>query len=146
MVKVEFRVDSPDHGISAVFKARFDIALKAMEQEGYHLISFSETMNLRNREFEIHSRRINQLKRHGVEDGGGRIVNIRQNIPHQISRGNSVSEGVVYIPGEGRFITKNSPAMIRPREFVAAESAGRPFYIIPSEVKRALEASVRGSL
>ena len=143
MVKVEFRVDSPEHGISAVFRARFDIALKAMEQEGYHLISFSENMLLRIREFERHSRYINQLKKHGVEDGGGGIVGIYHNIPHTISLGNRVSESVVYIPGDGRYITKNSPAMKRPEEFVAAKKAGRPFYIIPSEVKEALEDSVR---
>lgn len=143
MVKVEFRVDSPDHGISAVFKARFDIALKAMEQEEYHLISFSENMNLRSREFERHSRYINQLKRQGVEDGDGGIVGIHHHLPDPISHGNRVSEGVVYIPGDGRYITRNSPAMKRPEEFVAAEKAGRPFYIIPSEVKEALEDSVR---
>ena len=137
MEKVSFRVDSPNQGISALFYAEFDKALRAMDKEGYHLISLSENLNLRIRDFETHSRWIENLRRNGQN------VNFTHFAPDSVLHGNRVSEGVVYVPGDGRYITRNSPAMKRPEEFVAAEKARRPFYITKSELKEALKDSIK---
>jgi len=133
MAKVDMYVDVPDRSfISAIFSAPLDIALKAMEQEGYELIPFVENMILRTDEFERHL--------HIVKASGRGIYEF---MPRSLSMGNYVSEGIVYVPGEGRYITRNSPVLKRPEEFVAAERANRPFYIIPSELEDALKESVK---
>ncbi len=137
MEKVSFRVDSPNHGISALFYAEFDKALRAMEKEGYHLISLAENLTLRIRDFETHSRWLENLRRNGQN------ANLTYFMPASVLHGNRVSEAAIYVPGDGRYITRNSPAMKRPEEFVAAEKARRPFYITKSELEEALSDSVK---
>lgn len=137
MVKVNLNIDVPDTFISAVVDAPFDIAKKALEQEGYDIISFGENALLKFQAYEEHVEKIKRLN----ENRGD--MDIFRHMPKPLSLGNCVREGVVYVPGDGRYITRNSPVMKRPEEFVAAEKAGRPFYITQNELKEALESSVK---
>ena len=137
MGEVKYTIDSPEGGVSALFSGSLDVALKAMDKVGFHLISSYETTLLRIVEFDKYKRKID-----GMRDNGGN-VNLFDFSPRALMIGNMVSEGVVYVPGDRRYMTRKSPVLKRPEEFVAAEKARRNFYITNKELEEALSDSVK---
>ena len=110
-------VDIRPKGIeSAIVYARFDRALAELQKNGYKLISLEDNAQLQ----------------------------IQQGKDHYISKnGNWVEEGVLYVPGKGRFITRCSPILDHPRKATQAHRNGEEYFVSDSQVKKALEESIQ---
>jgi len=92
--------------------APFDEAKKALEKDGYKIISLEENAQLRIQE--------------------GKNAYISQN-------GNYTREGVVYIPKKGIFLTKNSPIMKNAEKATQCHRNGNEFYINKEQIEKALD-------
>ena len=101
---------------SAIIHAPFDKAKEALESKGYKIISLKENALLR----------IQKVKYFNVS-----------------MTGNWTREGVLYVPGEGAFLTKNSPIMKAPVEATQAHRKGIDFYLSGKKVKQSLQDSVK---
>ena len=104
---------------SAYVVAPFDKAKAKLERSGYHVISLEENARLRMQE--------------------GRDSDVSKN-------GNWVREGVLYVPNEGKFLTRNSPIMDNPVKATNAHRKGKDFYLTDNQVEEALSDSVALSL
>ena len=92
MTKYSINVDVKLREISsACVLAPFDEGKEILEEEGYKIISLQENARLRMQEGRYHA----------VSLGG-----------------NWVKEDAIYIPGKGKFLTKNSPIMANPQQTV----------------------------
>ncbi len=102
--------------VSAYIRAPFDEAKELLKSEGYRIISLEENAGLRMR---------------------------FPNNESVVRFGNFVREAVIYVPGEGFFLTKNSPILDNPSEFVERERSREEFYLTDEQVRRSLEVAVR---
>ncbi len=112
--------DTMDDGTqTSIVYAPFDVGLKYLEEIGEEVISSEQNALLR----------------------------IQQGTAHDVSRnGNWVREGVLYVPGKGKFLTKNSPIMQNPPTATNAHRNETDFYLTERQVEYALEDSVLLSL
>ena len=116
MAKLEINVDVKPRGIaSAYVDAPFDKGKEALESHGYNVISLEQNARLRMQE--------------------GKDFYVSRN-------GNWVREGVICVPKKGKFLTKVSPIMTKPKEATNCQRNGRNFYLTDEQVKQALENSV----
>lgn len=112
----KINVDINPRGMaSAYINAPFDTGKKELEKQGYKIISLEENAKLRMQE--------------------GKDAFISRN-------GNWVKEGVIYVPNEGRFLTKVSPIMESPKKATNCHRNGQDYYLTDKQVERALEDSV----
>ena len=101
---------------SAYVVGPFDQTLKVLESQDYKLISLEETARLR----------------------------MQEGKDHDVSRvGNRVKEGVLYVPGEGRFITRNSAVLDNPRKATQSHRNGKEYFVSDNQVRRVLEDSIQ---
>lgn len=110
-------VDIRPTGIeSAIVYAPFDKAFEALIQNGYKIISLSQNAELR----------------------------IQQGEDHNVSKnGNWVKEGILYVPGKGKFITRHSPVLTHPTNSTQAHRNGREYFVSDNQIKKALEDSIQ---
>lgn len=101
---------------SAYVVAPFDQGKAQLEAEGYHIISLEENARLRMQE--------------------GKDAYVSQN-------GNWVKEGFLYVPGKGKFLTKNSPVIVHPAEVTQAHRSGNEFYLTSEQVEKGLVNSIK---
>lgn len=102
--------------VSASITASFDYGKKLLENEGYRIISLQENARLR----------------------------IYEGINANVSReGNWVREGVIYVPGKGAYLTKNSPIMAHAKKAVNCHDKGPDFYLTNAQLEQSLADSVR---
>lgn len=104
---------------SAVATGPFDKTKRALERKGYRIVSLEQNAQLR----------IQEEAQSGVS-----------------KYGNWVREGVLYVPGKGKFLTKNSPIMAHPVKVTNAHRNRTDFYLTNRQVDSALEDSVELSL
>ena len=120
MTKYSINVDVKLREISsACVLAPFDEGKEILEEEGYKIISLQENARLRMQEGRYHA----------VSLGG-----------------NWVKEDAIYIPGKGKFLTKNSPIMANAEQAVECYRKGWNFYLNPKQVEYALSDSVELSV
>jgi len=101
---------------SAYVVGPFDKTLKVLEAQDYKLISLEETA----------------------------VSRMQEGRNHDISRnGNRVREGVLYVPGKGRFITRHSAILDDPRKATQANRNGKKYFVSDAQVEKALEYSVQ---
>jgi len=100
---------------SAVVSAPFDLAKEILEEQSYDIISLPVNAELRIKQ--------------------GKEAYISQN-------GNLVREGVLYIPGKGNKLVRNSPILYSAQEATQAHREGKEFYTTNEAVQKALEDSV----
>jgi len=113
---MEIIKDIKQRGIdSAYIIGPFDQTLKILESQGYKLISLEDNAGLR----------IQEGKNHDVSKNGNRV-----------------KEGVLHVPGEGRFITRHSPVLDNPRKATQAQVNGKEYFMSNNQVRKALEDSV----
>lgn len=111
--KIDLNVDvKPSLIYSAVAVGPFDLAKKALESESYDVISLPINAELRIKQ--------------------GKEAYISQN-------GNWVREGVIYVPGKGNKLVRNSPILYSAQEATQAHRQGMEFYTTNEAVKKALE-------
>ncbi len=114
---MEKTVDIKSTGIeSLIIYAPFDEALAELQKHGYKLISLEENAGLR----------MQEEKDHGVSRNG-----------------NWVKEGILNVPGKGRFITRHSAVLDDPRKATQAHRNGEEYFVSGEQVKMALEDSVQ---
>jgi len=112
----EMNIDvKPSLLYSAVVSAPFDMAKETLEEQGYDIISLPVNAELRIKQ--------------------GKEAYISQN-------GNWVREGVIYIPGKGNKLVRNSPILYSAKEATQAHREGKEFYTTNEAVQKALEDSV----
>lgn len=97
--------------ISDIYEAPFDKAKKAIELRGYEIISLEDNARLRIQE--------------------GKDSSASQD-------GNRTREGVIYVPNEGVFLTKNSPIMDNAEEATACHRNLEEFYLNDEQVEKSL--------
>jgi len=108
--------DIPPRGIvSAYVNAPFDKGKKALEEQGYSIISLEENAQLR------------------IQEGKDAYVS---------KNGNWTREGVIYVPKKGIFLTKNSPIMENPEQATDFHRNNQEFYLTTEQVEKALEDCV----
>jgi len=113
--KYEVKEDvKPSRISSAYVRAPFDVAKAKLEKEGYRITSLEDSVNLM----------VNAPWGTGID-------------------GEWVREGMLYIPNQGVYITKNSPVMDFPKEATQAHREGKDFYLTDAQVKKALEDSLK---
>ncbi|HLC73056.1 MAG TPA: hypothetical protein VJH20_00295 [Candidatus Nanoarchaeia archaeon] len=100
---------------SAVMGNPFDKAKRALEEQGYEIISLEDNARLR-----IQKGRNSYVSRHG----------------------NFVKEGVLYVPNKGIFLTKNSPIMRNAEEATNCHRNGNCYFLTDDQVEEALADSV----
>jgi len=96
--------------------APFDESIIEFKEKGYRLMSVEESAKL--------------------------ILQEGENSPIYKNSGR-VKEGIIYIPGEGRFLTKNSPVLENPEEATDSHRNLKNFYIEENQMVKALENSVK---
>lgn len=111
----KINVDVKGKMLSAYIEAHFDKGKKALESEGYRVISLEENAGLR------------------MQEGKDSFVS---------RNGNWTREGVIYVPHKGIFLTKNSPIMDNAKEATDCHRNGRDYYLTDSQVEEALDDSV----
>ena len=108
--------DIKSKGISSAYmKKPFDYSKEALESSGYKIISLQENVRLR------------------MQEGAHSDVS---------TLGNWTREGVIYVPGKGKFLTRNSPIMVNAKEATACHRNEKEFYLTNEQVEQALEDSV----
>ncbi len=108
----KIRIDvTPREIMSAYVAAPFDEGKKALEEQGYNVISLEENAKLR------------------IQEGKD------SNIPYN---SNWTREGVVYIPKKGIFLTKNSPIMENPKKATEFHKNEKDFYLNNEQVEKSL--------
>jgi hypothetical protein len=100
---------------SAYAEAPFDEAKEELEKAGYQIISLEKSAELRMLE--------------------GKEAFVSKN-------GNYTREGVLYVPGKGKFLTKKSPIMANAKEATACHRSGKDFHLTDSQIEEALSDSV----
>lgn len=109
-------VDVPPREIeSACIEAPFDEGKKALEKADYKIISLQENARLR------------------MQEGSKSDVS---------QYGNWVRAGVIYVPNQGKFLTKNSPIMANAKNATDCHRNGKEFYLTAEQVEQALGDSV----
>jgi len=116
MAKPQINVDIKPRGTASAYVATsFDEGKEALAKEGYRIISLQENARLRMQE--------------------GKDAFVSQN-------GNWTREGVLYVPGKGKFLTKNSPIMANAKEATDCHRKGQDFYLTAEQVEQGLADSV----
>ena len=105
----------PKGTVSAVFFGPFDVAKKALESDGYRIISLEENAMLR------------------IQEGKDSPVSRSSNW----TRG-----GVLYVPKRGIYLTKNSPIVQNAEEATKADENHGKYYLTGEQVEAALTGSV----
>ena len=100
---------------SAYVEAPFDEGKEALESQGYKVISLEDNARLR------------------VQQGKDAFVS---------RNGNWVREGVLYVPGKGKFLTKNSPIMTNAKEATNANRKGEDYFLTEEQVEQSLADSL----
>jgi|TARA_Y100000310_G_scaffold340166_1_gene435025 hypothetical protein len=100
----------------------FDIGKKELEKQGYKIISLDEAAGIRTEGFN--SNDFPRPKRYASGD----LINF-------------VTEGMLYVPKKGIYITRNSPIMDFPEVATEFHRESSDFYLRPADVNRALEDS-----
>ncbi len=100
---------------SRCYQAPFDEGKILLESEGYDIISLEENARLR------------------IQEGKDAWCS---------GNGNCVREGVIYIPGKGNKLVRNSPILYSAKEATHADREGKEFYTSSEAIEKALEDSV----
>lgn len=120
MTEITGQIEILDDGTeTCLVYAPFDKGLEYLTERGHTLVSLEENARLR------------------IQEGSEQDVSID---------GNWVREGVLYVPGKGKFLTKNSPVMQNPKEATDAHGKINDFYLTGRQVEFALEDSVELSV
>jgi len=116
MAKPQINVDIKPRGTASAYVATsFDEGKEALAKEGYRIISLQENARLRMQE--------------------GKDAFVSQN-------GNWTREGVLYVPGKGKYLTKNSPIMANAKQATDCHRKGEDFYLTAEQVEQSLDGAV----
>jgi len=102
--------------VSAYIDAPFDEGTEALTKEGYKIISLEENARLR------------------MHEGKNSYVS---------KNANWVSQGVIYVPNKGIFLTKNSPILLNAKKATDCHRAGKEFYLTSQQVEESLFDSAK---
>jgi len=106
---------APKKIASAYVNATFDKGRKILEKKGYKIISLEENARLR----------------------------LQEGVTSFVSRNaNWTSEGILYIPNKGIFLTKNSPVMNGEEETISAHRESRNYLLTDKYLEQALTDSM----
>ncbi len=114
---IQFNQDIKTKELSSMYVgAPFDEAKEALEKMEYRIISLAENAKLR------------------VENGSKSFI---------YHNGNFVREGILYIPKDGSYLTKNSPIITNAKEATEAHKKGKEFYLLNEQVEEAKKDSIK---
>jgi len=132
---------------SILVRADFDEGLRTLKREGYRLISVEENAILRMQQscypvFFKDIRGGNRAKRVRMFEKYKHLWDYSTKEIVCCEYGNFVSQGILYVPNKGIFLTNNSPVLDNPEKATQALKQRKEYYISSEQIEKGLADSV----